>query len=496
MDSRPASSEPLALHRVCWQSAGLVVLLSGLFFGLTLEPGLYWGDSAWFASHLDTAPKPFARSYWMYKALGRALVGLGVPPTAAATMATATYASLAVGLLFAVVQRLCGRRAPALVGAAALTVAHTFWLYATVAEVYSLLLLMELGLFFLCLGAGRSGREAVGLGLLLGLALNHHRLLWFGFPIFVIGAIIGTPAVARRQRVGEITLGLTIGLVPWLGLCALYPPSWLPPVEGESAWSLWWKRALLGGVWSAKHLGPLEALRGSLGSAWLGGKLVLLNFASPALLLAALGLSRLRREPVLGLLIGGLLLVFGAAASLFSWTGDQHAFFTPLLPLVAILGGLGLHVIRQHLGPIALPTVLALTLMTPPALYAFASIGLGSLGSSPGQRLERQEFLWPAKRGYNLPERWGASVLEQLPQGAQLVSQWSEGAVLYSLRAQGLYQSVELKLHRSGPLPKAADGQRQFLSWKPTLTIGQAWPQLSDEEIIELGPGLAERRIP
>ena len=199
---------------------------------------------------------------------------------------------------------------------------------------------------------------------------------------------------------------------------------------------------------------------------------------------------------MLGLLLGGLFLVFGAAASLFSWTGDQHAFFTPVLPLVAILVGLGLHRTRQHLGPIVLPTVLALTLLTPPALYAAASLGLASLGGTSGQRLEKQEFLWPAKRGYHLPERWAASVLEQVPHGAQLVSQWSEGTVLYTLRSQGTYPDVDLKLYRSGPLPLATDGQRQFLSWKPTLTAGQAWPQLQADELVELGPGLAERRLP
>jgi hypothetical protein len=64
-DEPPAQSE--ALHPVSWKAAGTASAGALLLFLLSVESTAFWGDSASFASHLDTAPKPFARSYWLYK---------------------------------------------------------------------------------------------------------------------------------------------------------------------------------------------------------------------------------------------------------------------------------------------------------------------------------------------------------------------------------------------------------------------------------------------
>ena len=86
----------------------------------------------------------------------------------------------------------------------------------------------------------------------------------------------------------------------------------------------------------------------------------------------------------------------------------------------------------------------------------------------PSITLDREEFLWPPKAGYDYPERWCRARLAELPPNSTLFSQWSEGTVFEYLQQTGLRQDVRLVLHRSGPLDLPKDDRPVFVSWKPT----------------------------
>ncbi|MEE2829799.1 MAG: hypothetical protein VX498_11480, partial [Myxococcota bacterium] len=198
-------------------------------------------------------------------------------------------------------------------------------------------------------------------------------------------------------------------------------------------------------------------------------RFVLLNFPSPAAVLALLGLSRLRQQQGVPrtLLLGGSLGACCLAGLLFAWTGDQYAFFSPILPLVALMAGLGLAAWSPR-SPGLPRLALALVVAAPPLLYGWLAFG----GSAPSLdregSLDRQEFLWPARAGYQFPERWCRTRMDELPQGATLVAQWSEGTVFEYLQEQGRRPDLHIQLHRSGPLLLDEDAGPVYVSWKPT----------------------------
>jgi len=457
------------LYPVRWKATGGVLVLALLLFGLSSGATAFWGDSASFASHLDTTPKPFARSYWLYKMLGRLFVTLGASPALAAASASAVFGAAAVALLHALTQRITGQVEAATLAAASLAVAQTFWLHSSVAEVYSLLALLEIGLLFLALGAPVHRREALGLGLLAGLALNHHRLLLFSFPVLAAFLWLAVPPNRRLDLCRSVGIGLLLGGLPWIVLCFRFPPSSLVATESLSQQSLWFQKVLLGGRWSSAHLGadPGAGMTASVGYL---AKLLALNFPSPAALLAGVGLITLRATSLSRrVLLGGLLVAFTLAGSLFGWTGDQYAFFSPLLPLVALLAGLGL---ASRLGKAkrSFPALMiAASLATPPFFYAVLSFGPTAPDSATrAALLERQEFAWPPKAGYSFPEDWARKRLEALPPRATLVAQWAEGTIFEYLQSEGLRTDVTLQLHRSGPLDLAALKAPVFVTWKPT----------------------------
>ena len=454
------------LHPICRRDAALAFGLALAFFLLTLCPGLFWGDSASIASHLDTAPKPFARSYWLYKGAARAIELFGPRPALAANLASALFGALAVGLTHAVTSRITGSRLAAAGAAAALAVAHDVWAFSVVTEVYTLLLCFELGLLLMALGARRSPAEAVALGVLAGLSLNHHRLILVAIAVLAVWLPLVVAPDRRRAVLGRVLAGLAVGSLPLLVLCLLHPPGSLPVVEGTGPWTRWLEKALLGGSWSAGFLGagagkpPLDNL------AYLA-RTVVFCFPSPALALAPLGLiALLRGRRWVGGLLAALLVFFAAAGMRFGWTGDQYSFLLPLQPLVAILAGVGLaRLARRRLAGQAL----AASLLLPAAVYAALAFG------SPGEVLLphadaplRSELLWPGKAGHDLAERWCRDRLDELPRDAVLVSQWGEGTVFeYLITVEGLRPDVGLVLHRAGSVDVDPAHRPTYLTWSP-----------------------------
>ena len=493
MNSPPPLSDA-PLHPVSWRTAGLVGAAALLFFGLSAGSTAFWGDSASFASHLDTAPKPFARSYWLYKALGKIFVALGMTPAQAASSASVFFGAASVGLLHALCQRLTGRLAAAGLAAASLAVAQTFWLHSSVAEVYTLLTLFEIGLIFLALGASGHRPEALGLGALAGLALNHHRLLLFSLPVIAVYLWQTLPRGRRAKGLLPVGVGLGLGSTPWLALCLLFPPSSLSPPPDVTAESLWLQKVLLGGRWSGSQLGSWTPAGAASSLVYLC-KLLALNFPSPAAVLAALGCAQVgRTSGPRRTLLGGLFVVFIIAGSLFPWTGDQYAFFSPVLPLVALAAGVGLARRNLRSRKSLAPVLIAGCLVMPPLLYAALSFG-PSADDSATQRslLERQEFLWPPKATYRVPQEWAQARLEAMPRKATLVSQWAEGTVFQYLQSEGIRSDVKLVLHRSGPLDLSSVKAPVFITWKPTR---DGPPAAFVEQGLELeGEALGLRRL-
>ena len=489
--------EGAALYSVEARDVAAVFAAACGLYLLTLCPGPFWGDSAALASHLDTTPTPFARSYWLYKGGARVLTGLGFSPALAVNLTSAAWAAVAVALTDAVVQRVTGDRLAAVLAAGSLAVAHTMWSFAVVGEVYTLLVAWQLALVLLVLGAPSRRREAILLGVLGGLALNHHRLLLASLPALALYLVLASARIDRRAVLGRAAAGFAVGAVPFAVLCLLHPPSSLPVPEGVDAWTRWWQKAALGGAWSADQIGDGSGkpLLENLGYV---ARFVLLDFPSPALALAALGAWSCRDGPQrkLGALLGALGGVYVLTGLRFGWAGDQFSFLLPLYPVVAIAAGLGLARLkrrtRRRSGVVA-------SVVAPPLLYAllaFTTLGAPLLERSPPQ--ERAQILWPGKTGFDLPETWCRARLAELPPGAILVSQWGEGTVFrYLQQTETLRTDVQLRLHRDGPLPIDRREMEVWVTWSPYATEPPESLRALDLELEGEAPGFRRlRRLP
>ncbi len=439
---------------------GLIVGLAAALYLLLLCPEAYWGDSAALSSLLDSVPKPFTRSYWLYKRSALALSTLGLEPAVAANAASALFGALGVGAAGAAVFRWGGGRLGALVAAGSLAVAHTWWSMAEVAEVYTLHGLLLLGLVALAPSTGRRGLLA--LGLLAGLSLNHHRMI---LPAVVLTLGFAAWRVPGQRR--TLALGLGLGALPWLFLCVRFGPWTLDPPEGVGALQLWVERALLGGRGSAAEiLGTRGDLLGSLARI---GRFVLLNFPGPALLLALPGARWLARRDPGGAALGlGLAMSALAMALALRWAGDAHVYLVSLHPLLAVLAGLGASAVATHRPRLAAGTG-ALAAIAPPVLYALLAFGpLGEVVSPSADDEARAELFWPGRAGWSEGSSWWLARSADLPDGALVVPRWREGTVLeYRQQELGFRVDLGLQLSPARPLLLESPSRATFVTWTP-----------------------------
>jgi hypothetical protein len=442
------------------RTVALITLAAAALYLALLCPEAYWGDSASLASRLDTVPKPFTRSYWLYKRSALALTAFGLGPALAANAASAVFGALGVGAAAAAVLRLGGGRLGAVVGAGSLAVAHTWWTMAEVAEVYTLAGLLLLTL--LTLAPSEDRRGVVALGLVAGLSLNHHRMVW---PAALLCVAFCARRVPEQRR--ALASALAIGAIPWILLCLRFPPSSLAPVPGVEPWRLWWERLLAGGHGSAAEFSASPA--GIPYALARGARFTLLNFPGPALLLALPGGRWLaRRDAGAAGLVGALVLAGLALPLGLRWAGDAHVYLLAAYPFVAVLAGLGAGALLPRRRALAGITG-ALAVLGPPALYAalaFTPAGEHLLGEEAP--LERSEVLWPGRRGWARGSQWWQARSADLPRGAVVVPRWREGTVLEHLQqTEGFRPDLGVELSPARPLLLAQPERPTFVTWTP-----------------------------
>ncbi len=461
-----------------WRLGAACATVAALVYLTGFEPDVHWGDSADFAtsaSHLGLTVK--ARGYPLMQAVcwaGGQLLG---SPALAANLFSLVSSALAVGVLALVVRELGGTRFAAASAAGILGLSHTFWSYATVAEVYGMHDLIVLVAF---LGAARMRAArpygAALLGCALGVSLLHHRLILFTAPILVLWAVLGAgrgPAIARLRR---LTLWTLFAAIPFLLLCVVGVMAVVNDGRHGGSVVLWAKAAGWGGDMQMDFVAGARN-RSTIGNALYLAKWVTFNVPLVGLALAALGIAaRSSWRSGIALPLVALLAANSFFPFRYDWTGDQYAFLTPLYPVLAIAAGLGLDAPPlaaraqwRRLAGIA-------AVLAPPILYA--GLALSPLGSRVVGGLSteaRRTMLLPA--GPRLPRAgpWARERLEALPEGAVLHVAWGDGEVFFYLQLiEGLRPDVlvvndierlpgklhdvpDLRLHRVSLMPLWTD---------------------------------------
>jgi hypothetical protein len=137
--------------RVRRRPAALLFLLFLALYVRTAAPSVLSGDSAEFQMAAPLLGVPHPTTYPLYVLLGK-LATLVIPFGDLAwrvTIVSAVCAALAVALFYAVIRRLTVSAPAALVGTLALGLAPGLWNAATMAEVYALLMVLLVALFYL-----------------------------------------------------------------------------------------------------------------------------------------------------------------------------------------------------------------------------------------------------------------------------------------------------------------------------------------------------------
>jgi len=436
------------------------------------SPVVFWGDSAEFATRaVDLELSPIARGYPLHRLLTWAAGGVVGDPAFGSNLVSAFFGAVSVGLVYAAGRRL-GRCEWAGVAAAAVTgLAHTFWTYSAVAEVYTLHTALMLGAILLAVAADTDGARArVALGALLGLSLLHHRMIAFVVPGLVLWTWTGVPAKERLRAFGQVAAGALVGALPFVALCFVASRS--PPVdETNRAW-WWFQDVFLGGERNAGFLLG-EGRKGLAGSAVYLGRWLVFNLPGPALVLAAAGFVVAGRR--VALFLGALVVCNVWFPLRYDWTGDQYTFLIPLYPVFALAAAVAVGRLAETRGPRAAKWATIAAAAAPPALYGvlgFTSLGGWFLPELTPQSL--RSTLVPVRGGDRTPRDWCARRLESLPPSAVLHCDWGDGqAYLYLQRAEGVRRDVTVDVWNT--TIRLGDGRGE--EWLSVLPFTRGTPK-------------------
>jgi hypothetical protein len=210
-----------------------VFVLALVFYLVTLQPSLSWGDGVRLQREAITSesfiltelvdvafapdPYPFAKlgvAAWdhpLYVIVGHTLVRLfpGVDSLWLVNLVSAVFGAGAVAMLFLLCYTHTRSLIAALYGSLALAVSHTFWFHAATPEVYTLfafLLLLSLTLYDLYEREGRQG-ALIGSAFALGLGGANHMLAFLALPAALLYHVLGGRFKQRRVKDAQKNYG-------------------------------------------------------------------------------------------------------------------------------------------------------------------------------------------------------------------------------------------------------------------------------------------------
>ena len=343
---------------------GWLVCFAAAFalYAATASRGAQWQDSGYFILRAVTGeavnPLGLALSHPLHYWLSRFAVGLDLTePAFAVTLISSLAAALAVANLFGCVVALTGNRLAALLVAASLALANTFWQLATIAETYTLtaaLLTAECWCLITFIKStidnqqstisvtdtARSSRYSntqfwpfLGMFFFNGLSLANHNLALLTVPVLVMAALWG---VNRGGIPGRF---VAFGLMAWVLGSSPYTILVAKEALRSADWLGTLHSALFGRIYSEEVLSATISRDRML----INAGFVLLNFPSLFLPAAIYGLKTawrtqdfawLYRLLFLGLITHVLFAIRYPVA-------DQHYFFIPTYIFLSLFAGVG-----------------------------------------------------------------------------------------------------------------------------------------------------------
>jgi hypothetical protein len=307
---------------------------------LTLAPDLVWHDAGyyqWEAARLNLErPGEVVRIHPFFLLIAYALGRAGPWNYAyGASLASAVGTSIVVANVWLIVWLMLRRAGPATLAAVACMLAHTIWQQGVQPQTYGWSNAATTGVLAAAIGYAHTERPKWLLAAFFigGVGLSIHLMSQLVLPVVGVWMLVRV----LRGRTPAWTVAAAAGL--WtLGAALFWYVAYLEYARtGDAAATV--ESALLGGWGRAVfNVGNVPRM---LKTSVL---MLALNFPTPAVLLAAVGVWRSRRL-LEGTPAAALLLVTMGVYVLFAMRYDvpnQNFFFTPAYALAAVCMGLGL----------------------------------------------------------------------------------------------------------------------------------------------------------
>lgn len=408
-------------------SAPAVLFLAAFSFYLfTMAPTVLWGDDAelqrlaW--SGGEVSRERGGHHLWFLLARLFCRLPWG-DPAWRVNLLSAFCAALSVGFVYLCALRLTKNPGPAVLGAGALAVSHTFWLHAVRAEVYSLHVLLLSVAVLLALRWVEDPRRKAFLGwacFLVGVGVSNHLMMLTLLPALIF-LVVAVDAPSRWRAGATAAAAFVLGASPHFVMSAT--------ASGESPIS---------------QFALVQPLSGIPRDLILGAGFLLYQFPL-SVILFPFGLVYLwRRKRAAAVFLA--LAYAGAAGFAFSFkVRDQYAFYLPSYVFMAILISAGAAALLESRpgasrGP-AFAALMIAAVLVPMALYRITPVALNRLDVNllglrdlPG-RDSNTYFFWPSKRGYLGARRFAEEVLEILPPKAVLLADWLPWQAIDYVRA-------------------------------------------------------------
>jgi hypothetical protein len=432
------------------------------FYYFTLAPTVMWGDSADLALKVhDFILDPAADGHPLFIILGR-IFNWFLPGELAVNLnfMCAIFAALTVLFVYLSIRKITGSTLPALAGSVALTVSHSFWMYAVVTEVYTIngFFIAFLIWILLCWRENQENNSLLYWGaFVFGLSLTNHMLIGlFGVAVLFILATQRPKIFLEGKQITLILFLFGMGAVLYWGTL-LYWTVTIPPTKTAEIVDIATGRA--------QHRSGLMAFTAVGKNILLYIAYLFYQFPFFAFILGFTGFYALYQDDrrLFGFIFLALFSnAFFTLAGVYTHGNANYTFYISDYVVFSIAVGYGLNRFLlflqqspragylQRFSPgilLAILLFIAPVIMysITPALVEKFNIDL-IYGRTLPFRNTNTYFLNPSKRGYQGPALFAQKALEWADQSESvIIADFTPGAVLeYFNRIKGVRPAVKV----------------------------------------------------
>jgi hypothetical protein len=445
-----ASSAGSATRSRYTREYGLVLLTAGVLYTLTSAVSVQWQDTALLAYrilHNDLEGNlGLAVAHPLHIMVGMALKQIPYGDLARKmNLAVAIFGAVAVANVYLLLRLWLGRALPSAVAAMTLMLSWTFWLHATIGEVYPLyaaIMTTELVVLLRYMQTSRIGWLYL-LAFLNGLSIADHMTGIIPLACYMV--FIAALLWRRTIRVGHVATMAAlwvIGALPYevLIVKGIIQTGDAAHVIGGAIWGLNWEKNVLNASFTSRM--AVENVG-----------FILLNFPTPNIIFLFTGIYAVWRlaptKSFAGIFYGIMLLLFIFA---FRYTvPDRHAFFLPFYLTACVCVGLGVHVFTlRHSAKTVAVAIMAMALLPVPAYCVTPTIARHAYKTLAERRQvpyrdDYTYWLQPWHAGYNGGERFAREALGQVERNAFIYADSTTAhALLYTQESRGLRPDVKV----------------------------------------------------